>query len=122
MGASTLDATWALTVGAATNLPRLLRLELVRPETRVSLGGCLLDERAEGHPGAVGFLWEDRAHAHAALKTRIDAVVAGLLSVGVRQGEPVGVLMDTRPSMLIAVAALNRIGAVVVFVCGPTGR
>ena len=31
-----------------------------------------------------------------------------------RQGEPVGVLMDTRPSMLIAVAALNRIGAVVV--------
>ena len=113
LGAATLDATWALTAGAATTLPRLLRLELVRPETRVSLG-CLLDERAEGHPGAVGFLWEDRAHTHAALKTRIDAVVAGLLSVGVRQGESVGVLMDTRPSMLIAVAALNRIGAVVV--------
>ena len=113
LGASTLDATWALAAGAATNLPRLLRLELVRPQTRVSLGR-LLDERAERHPGAVGFLWEDRAHTHAALKTRIDAVVAGLLSVGVRQGEPVGVLMDTRPSMLIAVAALNRIGAVVV--------
>ena len=113
LGASTLDATWALTVGAATSLPRLLRLELVRPETRVSLGR-LLDERAHGHPAAEGFLWEDRAHTHAALKTRIDAVVAGLLSVGVRQGESVGVLMDTRPSMLIAVAALNRIGAVVV--------
>src|SRR5271165_6986073 len=113
LGASTLEATWALTAGAATNLPRLLRLELVRPQTRVSLGR-LLDERAEGHPAAVGFLWEDRAHTHGALKTRIDAVVAGLLSVGVRQGEPVGVLMDTRPSMLIAVAALNRIGAVVV--------
>jgi putative long chain acyl-CoA synthase len=113
LGAATLDATWALTAGAATTLPRLLRLELVRPDTRVSLGR-LLDERAEGHPDAVGFLWEDRAHTHAALKTRIDAVVAGLLSVGVRQGEAVGVLMDTRPSMLIAVAALNRIGAVVV--------
>ncbi len=113
LGASTLDATWALTAGAATTLPRLLRLEMVRPETRVSLGR-LLDERAGRHPAAVGFLWEDRAHTHAALKTRIDAVVAGLLSVGVRQGEPVGVLMDTRPSMLIAVAALNRIGAVVV--------
>jgi putative long chain acyl-CoA synthase len=113
LGASTIDATWAVTAGAATNLPRLLRLELVRPETRVSLGR-LLDERAEAHPGADGFLWEDRAHTHPALKTRIDAVVAGLLSVGVRQGEPVGVLMDTRPSMLIAVAALNRIGAVVV--------
>jgi putative long chain acyl-CoA synthase len=113
LGAATIEATWALAAGAATNLPRLLRLELVRPETQVSLGS-LLDERAEGHPGAVGFLWEDRAHTHAALKARIDAVVAGLLSVGVRQGESVGVLMDTRPSMLIAVAALNRIGAVVV--------
>jgi putative long chain acyl-CoA synthase len=113
LGAATVDATWAFTAGAATNLPRLLRLELVRPETRVSLG-CLLDERADDHPGAVGFLWEDRAHTHAALKARIDAVVAGLLSVGVRQGESVGVLMETRPSMLIAVAALNRIGAVVV--------
>ena len=113
LGAATIEATWALTAGAATNLPRLLRLELVRPETQVSLGS-LLDERAEGHPGAVGFLWEDRAHTHAALKARIDAVVAGLLSVGVRQGESVGVLMDTRPSMLIAVSALNRIGAVVV--------
>jgi len=113
LGAATTDATWALTAGAATTLPRLLRLELVRPQTRVSLGR-LLDERAEGHPDAVGFLWEDSAYTHAALKTRIDAVVAGLLSVGVRQGESVGVLMDTRPSMLIAVAALNRIGAVVV--------
>jgi putative long chain acyl-CoA synthase len=112
LGAATLGATRALTTGAATTLPRLLRLELVRPQTRVSLG-YLLDQRAEGHPAAVGFLWEDRAHTHAALKMRIDAVVAGLLSVGVRQGEPVGVLMETRPSMLIAVAALNRIGAVV---------
>ncbi len=113
LGTATIEAMWALTAGAATNLPRLLRLELVRPESQVSLGS-LLDERADGHPGAVGFLWEDRAHTHAALKARIDAVVAGLLSVGVRQGESVGVLMDTRPSMLIAVAALNRIGAVVV--------
>jgi putative long chain acyl-CoA synthase len=113
LGAATLDVTRAVVEGAATTLPRLLRLELVRPETRVSLGR-LLDERADEHPDAVGLLWEDRAHTHAALKTRIDAVVAGLLSVGVRQGEPVGVLMDTRPSMLIAVAALNRIGAVVV--------
>src|SRR5271154_3518859 len=101
LGVGTLDAAWALTAGPPTQRPRLLRLEVVRPETRVSLG-ALLDERAEGHPDEVGFLWEDRAHTHAALKTRIGAVVAGLLSVGVRPGESVGVLMDTRPSMLIA--------------------
>jgi putative long chain acyl-CoA synthase len=113
LGASTLDATRALTAGVATTVPRLLRLELVKPETRVSLGR-LLDERAAGHPEEIGFLWKDRAYSHAALKGRIDNVVSGLLSVGVRQGEPVGILMDTRPSMLVAVSALNRIGAVVV--------
>jgi putative long chain acyl-CoA synthase len=113
LGAATVDATWTLTTGAASTLPRLLRLEMVRPETRVSLGR-LLDERADERPDDVGFLWEDRAHTHAALKKRIDSVVAGLLSVGVRHGDPIGVLMDTRPSMLIAVAALNRIGAIVV--------
>jgi putative long chain acyl-CoA synthase len=113
LGTATLDTARALTAGAATTVPRLLRLELVRPQTRVSLGR-LLDEHAGRHPDDIGFLWEDRAHTHAALKARIDAVVAGLLSVGVRRGDPVGVLMDTRPSMLVAVAALNRLGAVTV--------
>jgi putative long chain acyl-CoA synthase len=113
LGASTLDAARALTSGAGTTVPQLLRLETVRPDTRVSLGR-LLDERADSHPDEIGFLWRDRAYSHTALKGRIDRVVAGLLSVGVRQGEPVGILMDTRPSMLVAVSALNRIGAVVV--------
>ncbi|MGH3469899.1 MAG: AMP-binding protein, partial [Thermocrispum sp.] len=34
--------------------------------------------------------------------------------VGVRQGDHVGVLMDTRPSALVAIAALSRLGAVAV--------
>src|SRR6185312_9352545 len=33
---------------------------------------------------------------------------------GVRSGERVGILMDTRPSALVALAALNRMGAVAV--------
>ena len=37
---------------------------------------------------------------------------AGLISIGVRQGEHVGVLMGTRPSALALVAALSRLGAV----------
>lgn len=41
-------------------------------------------------------------------------MVRGLLAIGVRQGEHVGVLMQTRPSALTAVVALNRLGAVAV--------
>jgi putative long chain acyl-CoA synthase len=102
-----------LTDEASRQLPRLARLERVQPQTRISLAH-VLDEQTEKAPNDVSFLFEDRAYTQAAVKERIDNVVRGLLSLGVRQGEHVGVLMNTRPSALTTVAALNRIGAVVV--------
>jgi putative long chain acyl-CoA synthase len=94
-------------------LPRLARLGRLKPSTRVSLG-LLLDEQTRDTPDADFFLFEDRAYSHEAVKGRIDNVVRGLVSLGVRQGEHVGVLMATRPSGLSVVAALNRLGAVAV--------
>ncbi|MEA2223812.1 MAG: putative long chain acyl-CoA synthase [Solirubrobacteraceae bacterium] len=105
--------TRLFTQEAARQLPRLTRLERVQETTRISTG-LLLDEQARDAPGAVSFLFGDRAHTQAAVKERIDGVVRGLLSLGVRQGEHVGVLMGTRPSALVVVAALNRLGAVAV--------
>lgn len=94
-----------------SQLPRLLRLERMGPGTQVSYGR-LLQDAARDRADDVAFLFADRAHSYAAAQRRTDSVVRGLLSVGVRRGEHVGVLMDMRPSALIAVAALNRIGAV----------
>ena len=104
-------------------LPRLARLGRLEPHTRVSLG-LLLDEQAGRTPEADFFLFEDRAYSHEAAKNRIDNVVRGLVSLGVRQGEHVGVLMSTRPSGLSVVAALNRLGAVAVLMRpdGPVAR
>ncbi len=104
-------------------LPRLARLGRLEPHTRVSLG-LLLDEQAGRTPAGDFFLFEDRAYSHEAAKNRIDAVVRGLVSVGVHQGEHVGVLMSTRPSGLSVVAALNRLGAVAVLMRpdGPVAR
>ena len=98
---------------AAAQLPRLARLEQIQPNTRVSLG-LLIEERRLRAPRDVFFLYEDRAYEAGEVGERIDNVVQGLLSVGVRQGEHVGVLMSARPSALAAVAAINRIGAVAV--------
>ncbi len=94
-------------------LPRLARLGRLKPSTRVSLG-LLLEEQARHNPDADFFLFEDRAYSHEAVGRRIDNVVRGLVSLGVRQGEHVGVLMATRPSGLSVVAALNRLGAIAV--------
>ena len=98
---------------AVEQLPRLIRLERVTRETRISLG-LLLAEQARRAPDDTFFLFEARGYSYAAADRRIDNVVRGLLSVGVRQGEHVGVLMRTRPSALALVAALSRLGAVAV--------
>jgi putative long chain acyl-CoA synthase len=102
-----------LTREAITALPRLAQLEAIASDTHMSVG-LLLDEQARRNPDKVFFLYEDRAHTYAAAKDRIDAVVRGLISLGVRQGDHVGVLMGPRPSALAVVAALSRLGAVAV--------
>jgi putative long chain acyl-CoA synthase len=98
---------------AAAQLPRLARLEQIQPSTRISLG-LLVEERRRRSPDDVFFLYEDRAYDAREVGERIDNVVRGLISIGVRQGEHVGVLMGPRPSALALVAAISRIGAVAV--------
>ena len=98
---------------AASQLPRIIRSEQVGPRTRISLG-LLVSERAQRDPDELLFLFDDRAYTARDVDRRIDNVVRGLISIGVRQGEHVGVLMGPRPSGLAVLAALSRLGAVAV--------
>jgi putative long chain acyl-CoA synthase len=98
---------------APSQLPRLARIEQLDPSTRISLG-LLLDEQARRAPDDIAFLFGDRAHRQYDLKNRVDNVVKGLISIGVRHGDRVGVLMDTRPSAFTVVTALSRLGATAV--------
>ncbi len=96
---------------AASQLPRLARLEQIQPRTRISLG-LIVEERRRKDPEDVFFVFEDRAYNAGEINERIDNVVRGLISIGVRQGEHVGVLMGTRPSALALAVAISRVGAV----------
>lgn len=98
---------------APAQLPRLARIEQLDPSTRMSLG-LLLDEQHRRAPDDILFLFGDRAYRQSEAKHRIDSVVKGLISVGIRHGDRVGVLMNTRPSAFVAVAALSRLGATAV--------
>jgi putative long chain acyl-CoA synthase len=104
-------AIGGLAADATGVLPRLVRLERAQGDHRSSLAQ-LLDERARKSPDDPFFVFDGRGHTYAAANERIDNVVRGLISIGVRHGEHVGVLMDTRPSAVTVIAALNRIGAV----------
>lgn len=102
-----------MAVETVRTLPRLARLGQINDHTRISLGR-ILSEQAHATPGGEFLLFDGRVHTYEAVDRRIDNVVRGLISVGVRQGDRVGVLMETRPSALVAITALSRLGAVAV--------
>jgi len=102
-----------LAVETARTLPRLARLGQINDHTRISLGR-IIDEQAHDAPQGEFLLFDGRVHTYEAVNRRINNVVRGLIEVGVRQGDCVGVLMETRPSALVAIAALSRLGAVAV--------
>jgi putative long chain acyl-CoA synthase len=103
----------ALVVETYRTLPRLARLGQINDHTRISLGR-IMSEQARDVPGGEALLFDGRVHTYEAVDRRINNVVRGLIEVGVRQGAHVGVLMETRPSALVAIAALSRLGAVAV--------
>ncbi len=103
----------ALVVETARTLPRLTRLGQINDHTRISLGR-IMSEQASATPEGEFLLFDGRVHTYEAVDRRINNVVRGLIDVGVRQGARVGVLMETRPSALVAIAALSRLGAVAV--------
>ncbi len=107
----TVRSVRELTREAAGQLPRLARLEQIQPSTRISIG-LLLDEQARKAPDDIFFLFEDRAYTAREVNERIDNVVRGLIAIGVRQGEHIGVMMGTRPSALAVAIAISRLGAV----------
>ncbi len=103
----------ALAVETVRTLPRLARLGQINDHTRISLGR-IMSEQARDTPGGDFLLFDGRVHTYEAVDRRINNVVRGLIEVGVRQGAHVGVLMETRPSALVAISALSRLGAVAV--------
>jgi putative long chain acyl-CoA synthase len=100
---------------APSQLPKLARIEQLDPSTRISLG-LLIEEQARRAPKDIAFLFGDRAYRWDDVSRRIDNVVKGLVSIGVRHGDRVGVLMHTRPSAFTLVAALSRLGATSVLI------
>jgi len=107
------ESVWAMGANLTRQIPRLARLEGLRRDTRIGLA-LTLSEQAGGSPDGTFFLYEGRAHSFADADRRVDAIVRGLLEIGVHAGDHVGVLMHTRPTALALVAAINRLGAVAV--------
>ncbi|MFF0494029.1 AMP-binding protein [Nocardia sp. NPDC004068] len=107
------DLAFSVLRDRVAGVPLINRIEALRPDTAVSLG-LLLDEAAARDEDAPALLFEDRVLRRGAVKHRVDSIVKGLITLGVRPGDRVGVLMETRPTALCTVAAISRLGAAAV--------
>lgn len=76
--------------------------------------GGLLDRNAQRYPENQAVVWEKTRLTYAELKTKVDLVARGLLALGVKKGDHVALLMDSRPEWLMVCLAIAKLGAVLV--------
>lgn len=70
-------------------------------------------------PDKIAFIWEGDCGAvkkvtYKELYTQVNQIAAGLLSLGVKKGDCVGIYMPMIPEMIVAFFAILKIGAVVI--------
>jgi putative long chain acyl-CoA synthase len=91
--------------------PHLRLLESTHADS-VTNASLWLRRAAEERPEETFFLFRGRAFTYGQADTRVTNVVKGLYQCGVRPGDRVLVLMESRPSYLSLATALVRLGAV----------
>ncbi|OUS12812.1 hypothetical protein A9Q89_05315 [Gammaproteobacteria bacterium 53_120_T64] len=109
----TKDSVQAISSNFSTHLSHFTRLEKLNSDSKVGLA-LSLQEQATKAPQDTFFLYDGIAHSYADASKRVDNIVRGLISIGIRAGDHVGIYMYARPSSLATIMAVNRLGAVVV--------
>ena len=92
-------------------LPSLANLALLRPQSRRSLG-LLFQETAQKHAKRVFLRSGDQSWTYAQANAICNQMARGLMSMGISQGDTVGLLSANRPETLLAVIACAKLGAV----------
>jgi fatty-acyl-CoA synthase len=84
----------------------------VAPRSRTL--GVLLDEIAAARPDGEAVVFRGERLSYAALRARVDTLARALLSLGVRRGDRVALLLPNRPEWLVTAFAAAKVGAVTV--------
>lgn len=126
MATDLLDKAWDRLGEASVNatdvlhamrwqLPRLARIMSLQDHTRISLANTL-EEQAHAIPTRPFFFWLGEAYTYQEANQSVDQLTHQLLAQSIEKGQHVLLLMDAHPGSLLAVSALNRLGAIPVLI------
>jgi len=95
-------------------LPSLIRtLKILKaPDEEFNSLGRQLEENAHLYPGRIALMCEDVTITHDAFNEAINQHVHYFLSLGLKKGDQVIVMIENRPELLIVVGALAKIGVI----------
>ncbi|HEX4879289.1 MAG TPA: AMP-binding protein, partial [Limnobacter sp.] len=92
-------------------LPRLFHMATLRPQSKRSLG-LAFQSAAQQHANRPFLAFEEHTWTYAQANAMANQMARGLMGLGVRQGDVVGLLSTNRPELLLTVLACAKLGAV----------
>lgn len=81
------------------------------PKKSVGLGVCF-EQAAEANSDGLALIYQDRQYTYQKLNAWVNQLSHYLLSVGIKKGDAVALLIENRPELLVSVLACAKIGAV----------
>jgi acyl-CoA synthetase (AMP-forming)/AMP-acid ligase II len=84
----------------------------LRPTVAIS-PGLVLERHAASQPSHPGLRFEDREYSYGELNEAVNKAAHAFTKLGVREGDVIALMMDSRPEFLFTVLGANKIGAVV---------
>ncbi|MFM7200630.1 MAG: class I adenylate-forming enzyme family protein [Myxococcota bacterium] len=86
-------------------------MQLSLEDAKLTLG-ALLRRTALRVPDRVAIIWEQQKLTWRQLDEQVNRVAHGLIAAGIQPGEPVGLLINKRPELVIMFLACARMGAI----------
>src|ERR1700754_3027789 len=83
-----------------------------RPWIEVTTLGDLLDQRAVERPACLALSFPGRTVSYRELAERVDFLARGLIGLGIRHAEPVGILLANCVDSVACLFAAAKIGAI----------
>ena len=94
-----------------TTLKGVAALASAKPDKKNSVG-LLLEKQAAAQPNQIAIRYQDQTVTYRELNEKANQIAHYLMSIGIKNGDSIGIMLENRPETLITVMATLKLGAI----------